>query len=288
MLIRLTIRLTLLAIVATAFVVATDAGRGAQAATEVELDTYRADNAPATTTGPVLENGRQYTIAITGTFSYWPASQWQNQGVCVGSAEDMPMFPSPGTTNGKVGVDSGWHFAAPGDAGDCSSSYPRIAHVEISLDGGATSAEYEAGDVGAAPNPSHVYHYALVGQGQAVVFSINDAKTTDNYGILKISIEPAPLTWGDNDCSGGIAALDALPTLVHGFGPAGPVGNNCPAIGDSLDTAAFGTRVWGDLDCSGQFDAPDVLLILRYVAELPPANLQNCPALGTTLALRPI
>ena len=291
MLVRLAIRLMLPAIVVTVFVVATDAGRGAQAATEVQLDSYRADNTPATATGPVLANGQQYTITITGTFSYWPASQWVNHGVCVGSAEDMPMFPSPGTTNGKVGVDSGWHFAAPGDAGDCSgTTYPRIGHIEISLDGGVTNPEVGADDAGAAPNAGHVYHYAVVGQGQAVVVSINDAKTTDNYGILKISIELATplLTWGDNDCLGGIAALDALPTLVHGFGLAATSESSCPQIGQSLNTASFGTRIWGDLDCSGYFDAPDVLLILRYVANLPPANLQDCPALGITVALAPI
>lgn len=293
MLVRLTIRLTLLAIVVMAFVVATDAGRGAQAATEVQLDTYRANNShPIVVTGPVLQNGQHYTITIVGSFSYWFANDWQTYGACNGSTpENMPVFTSPGTTNGKVGHDAAWHFAGPkGGLSDCNGTFPRATStLGISLDGGATTSDLGVDDPGTAPNPSHTYHHSVVGQGKTVVFSFDDEKTVDNYGIIKFTIEPAAtqLTWGDNDCLGGIKALDALPTLFHTAGVAAPAGG-CPSIGQSLNTASFGTRIWGDLDCSGVFDAPDVLLILRYIANLPPANLQNCPALGITVALAPI
>jgi hypothetical protein len=298
MLVRLTVRLMLLAIVVMAFVVATDAGRSAQAtATEVQMDTYRANNShPIVVTGPVLENGQRYKIAIAGTYSYWPANDWQNQGACTGStAEDMPMFPSPGTTNGMVGQDAGWHFATP-KIYNCSGTFPRISHpIGISLDGGSTTVSLVVDDPGTAPDASHTYHNSVTGQGKTVIFSVDDSKTTDNYGILKFTIEPVQLTWGDNDCLGGIAALDALPTLLHEAGVAAPAAagvaaptGGCPNVGETLHTASFGDRIWGDLDCSGHFDAPDLLLILRYVADLPPANLQDCPALGIIVALAPI
>jgi hypothetical protein len=83
MLVRLTIRLALLVIVFMALVVATDASRGAQAATEVQLDTYRANNShPIVVTGPLLQNGQHYTITIVGSFSYWFANDWQTYGAC--------------------------------------------------------------------------------------------------------------------------------------------------------------------------------------------------------------
>jgi hypothetical protein len=177
------------------------------------------------------------------------------------------------------------------------SSLPELAgsSLGISLNGGSTTSDLVVDDPGTAPNPSHIYHYSVVGQSKNVVFSFDDSKTVDNYGIVKFTIEPMPLTWGDNDCLGGIAALDAVPTLLHEAGVAAPAGETgvsaptggCPNVGQTLHTASFGDRIWGDLDCSGHFDAPDVLLILRHVASLPPANLQDCPALGIEIVLQP-
>jgi hypothetical protein len=265
-------------------------GASVAGATEVQLDTYRANNShPIVATGPVLQSGQPYTITIVGSFSYWFAVDWQTYGACNGSTpENMPVFPSPGTTNGKVGDDAAWHFAGPkGGLSDCSGPFPVAgSSLGISLNGGSTTSDLVVDDPGTAPDPSHTYHYSVVGQGKTVVFNFDDSKTVDNYGILKFTIEPTPLTWGDNNCLGGITALDALPTLLHKSG-LDPQGTSCPAIGQTLHTASFGDRIWGDLDCSGYFDAPDVLLILRYVAGLPPANLQDCPALGIEIALQP-
>ena len=274
-------------------------GASVAGAAEVQLDTYRANNShPIVATGPVLQNGQRYTITIVGSFSYWFASDWQTYGACNGSApENMPVFPSPGTTNGLVGHDAAWHFAGPkGGLSDCSGTFPRVTNpLGISLDGGSTTSDLVVDDPGTSPNPSHTYHYSVGGQGKTVVFSFDDSKTVDNYGILKFTIELAPFIWGDNDCLGGIAPLDSLPTLLHEAGNAALASEagvavttgGCPKVGETLHTASFGDRIWGDLDCSGHFDAPDVLLVLRHVANLAAANLQDCPALGIEIVLRP-
>jgi len=256
-------------------------------ATEVDLDTYRQNNShPITATGPTLDNGTTYVITVTGTWSYWFAQDWQTYGTCAGSApDDMPMFPSPGTTNGLVGDDAAWHFAGPqGGLSDCGTPPVEGPSLEVSLDDGSTFDDLQVIDPGTAPNPSHTYHMLVIGQGQGIAFRFYDEKTVDNYGIVKFTVQPFELTWGDNDCSGQITPADALETALHMAG-VDPVIQSCPAIGQTLPTASFGERTWGDLDCSGQFDAPDILLILEDAAGLPPANLQDCPALGIIVAL---
>lgn len=76
---------------------------------------------------------------------------------------------------------------------------------------------------------------------------------------------------GDTDCSGSIAAVDALHVLR---GVAG------------LPVAACGYA--GDADCDGGRDAVDALLLLRHVAAIPGAPLPpGCPAIGEPLPSDP-
>lgn len=104
----------------------------------------------------------------------------------------------------------------------------------------------------------------------------------DWQSIARVS---APLTWGDNDCSGGFTTADAVVLLQEAGGVAAAGGEAIPQgacafpVGTDLLTS-FGSRKFGDLNCNGDVDAPDALIIMREVAQLPPGNLQDCPAIG--------
>lgn len=272
-------------LVGMALIVLAFSSQGADAGNVIELDTYRADNSEAFATGPVLEAGREYIITITGTYSFWFASDWESQGVCPGETpEDMPMFPSPGTANGRVGDDAVWHFAGPNNFSDCNA--PDVGDFVMSFDGGNTRVEVEADDAGSAANPQHTYHFTVTGQGENVVFFIEDSKSEDNYGIFHITIEDAPepqtQLWGDNDCSGAIDAADMIRVLTHLSAPAaGDEIEGCPGLSDAIDlfdihATGAGSYKWGDVGCSGVLDAVDALAVVLYAAELPLPE-ESCP-----------
>jgi hypothetical protein len=155
----------------------------------------------------------------------------------------------------------------------------------MSLDGGVNWDGIDPDDRGAAPNPSHTYHKTVIGQGAAVHFGIDDAKTVDNYGIFKFTIELVPdLKWGDVNCDGVTDILDALYWLSNNAGiVATPDG--CPAIGDEISADTFGTLLWGNLNCSEGLDTEDVILLFLETAGLPGPDLPGCPALGTAIEL---
>ena len=79
---------------------------------------------------------------------------------------------------------------------------------------------------------------------------------------------PPPIVSGDVNCSGSVAATDALLILRRAAG---------------LTVSADCMAAAGDVNCSGAIDAVDSLLVLRYVAgllvELPP----GCPFIGGPL-----
>jgi hypothetical protein len=274
-----------IAVLALAMVTALAFAQGPTASlagtTQVELDTFSASNTtPLDVAGPVLEDGRPYTITVTGTFSYWFAHDWETHGTCPGAVvEPMPVFTSPGTENGPVHGDAAWYFGGPNNLSDCDGPFPDADDpLGISLDGGDNWNGIDPDDRGSAPNPEHTYHLTVIGQGEQVFFGIDDEKTEDNYGIIRFAIEPA-LVWADNDCSGGITAADALPTVLYLAG-LDPGIDSCPATGDSLDTTSWGSLLWSDLDCSDSFGAPDIVAALREAANLTPATVQDCPTPG--------
>jgi hypothetical protein len=266
-----------------------------------QLDTYRNDNSEASFAGQMLENGQSYTITLTGTYSYWFASDWNAQGVCPGEhPENMPMFGSPGTTNGKVGDDAAWHFAGPNNFSDCDAvvDHPFV----VSLDGGASRIEIEPYDLGTGPNPSHRYHYVVMGQGQQIIFYMEDSKSLDNYGIIHIAIEqsasptPTPVRqtekWGDNDCDGALAGNDVLRGIrAIVIPPHNPHIDGCPDMGATVQFVTFdaggvapegsGPLIWGDVHCTGFLDPADPLAVLRYMTGLPDLPHDGfCPEVG--------
>lgn len=158
-----------------------------QVIAELDLDMYRPDGSTATVTGPVLEAGKAYRMFIQGTYSIWD-SEW-NSGSCAGTSEEAPMFPSAGALNGVVGVDAQFYFAVPKGSALCNETIPGSGGTpDISLDGGNDFDNPEPISPPSAPAADHRYEYEIVGQGHAVMFEREDSPSSDNYGILKITI----------------------------------------------------------------------------------------------------
>ena len=154
----------------------------------VELDMHMPEGGTATATGPVLEAGRTYTITIAGTYSIW-GFEWDS-GSCQGVSEAEPMFPSPGSENGVVGIDAEFYFAVPNGSALCWEEIPRgTGAVDFSLDGGATFDHPDPVVPPAAPRADHTYVYEVVGEGYPIQFEREDSPSSDNYGVLKITVE---------------------------------------------------------------------------------------------------
>lgn len=172
----------------------------------IYLDMFESGNDGAA--GPVsstntLTAGEHFRITISGTVSFWRASQWSS--VCKGVPEDWPQVPSPSTTNGKVGVDPAFVFAVPeGSPLLCDipesppiPSWTRRGRLEISLDNGGSW--FVAVPTHPRYDSAHVYTYVMEGQGAPVQFRWVDNPTSDNYGILTIQIEgPVPVSFISN------------------------------------------------------------------------------------------
>jgi hypothetical protein len=280
-----------------ALTVLADVGGGTPAAagTQVALDSYRADDSPANATGPVLEAGVEYEITMQGTWSYWFADDWETQGVCRGVPDDMPMFPSPGTTNGPVGDDAAWSYASPSTFSDCGDPVPDDRSFDVSLDGGDTTIEIDPSDPGAGPNAEHTYHYMVMGEGENIVFMLSDEKTVDNYGILMITVSAVPtptptpagemLVWGDANCSMSADPVDSLLTLRSDAGLSVNTGD-CPPLGTEVDVALASLHTWGDVDCSGALNPVDSLKLLRFDAGLNVAQEEGCPLIGSDVLVQ--
>lgn len=152
-----------------------------------EMDMYMPGGGTATATGPTLEAGRTYVMTISGTYSIW-SDEWDG-GVCKGTAEDEPMFPSPGSANGVVGIDAEFYYAVPNGSALCGMEIPRdTGDLDFSLDGGVTFDHPDPTPPVSQPTPDHTYSWELVGQGHPIMFSRPDSPSDDNYGVLKITI----------------------------------------------------------------------------------------------------
>jgi hypothetical protein len=201
----------------------------------LQLDTYEAANDGAA--GPVRSNGVMtdghiYIVTISGTLSLWNSSAWSS--ICKGVPSDWPEEPSPGTTNGKVGLDAGFIFAVPSVAAAlCASpdeppiqNWSRGVRLELSLDDGESWSP-------AAPlyeryNPSHVYEYVVEGQGDRIQFRWVDSTTSNNYGMLAIRVEipscdlsrqPVVLIPGWEGSGLGLKADDQLALVAKALRP---------------------------------------------------------------------
>jgi surface antigen len=144
-----------------------------------------------------LVQGQDYTITISGSFSWWDAGFWgvwtgsNASRVCGGRADNAPLYSSPGRTNGPVGNDPEFQFAYPYGSQGCDNSDPiptRIRLFRFSLDGGSSSTWFEPID--RRFNTAHFYQYVVSGRGFPIIFSFEDSYYPDNYGPFEISIDP--------------------------------------------------------------------------------------------------
>lgn len=166
--------------------------RRASSSEIIYLDTF--DPGDHGAAGPVsssniLSSGVRYLVTISGTFSVWSDSMWYS--VCKGVPENWPQIPSPGITNGKVGVDSAFVFAIPeDDVATCLMDTPyEHSRLEISLDNGVSW--FALVPINPIYNTSHIYTYLVEGQGSRAQLRYSDHPTSDNYGVLTIQIENA-------------------------------------------------------------------------------------------------
>jgi hypothetical protein len=144
---------------------------------------------PVSTVKPLQAN-RYYLVAVSGTYSDWTAAEWLAGPGC-GKYESGPMFPTPGATNGRVGIDAETVFAGPPNTFACRSATVPRHFTEFKIDTGAGPVHREPlfGPF-SKPSPWHTYFYLLKGEGTAASFkfSLGDFPLADNYGRLKIFV----------------------------------------------------------------------------------------------------
>jgi len=145
-------------------------------------------SAPVSGNLPLVE-GTEYWIEIDGTFSLW-TNHWLS-GVCNGTPDPMPKYPSPGVTNGLVGVDPEYVFAAPIGSNLCSRILPywikgNETLIEINLND--TTGWINPIPVDTSYNTEHLYRYQVVGNNAPLQIRVVDSPINDNYGLLRIRI----------------------------------------------------------------------------------------------------
>jgi hypothetical protein len=109
----------------------------------------------------------------------------------LGKTEPEPVITSPGVTNGQVGGDPEYRFAQPG--GGCSNGElltPKdgISWIMFSLNDGAYLFNPDPINIGYRND--HTYEYSIVGQGFPLTVELFDDPHDDNYGQIKIIIDP--------------------------------------------------------------------------------------------------
>ena len=94
---------------------------------------------------------------------------------------------------------------------------------------------------------------------------------------------PANALWGDDDCNGAVAAVDALKNLQHVADIEFTQNDPCFPLGETVGVSPAGVTdyLWGDVDCDQDVDAVDALAILRSIAAFPPLETgPDCPDIG--------
>lgn len=155
---------------------------------QFEYNTYSSDDSKIDEqfgTNP-LENGKEYQMEVTGTYSIWSAYYWTSP---CGWVEDAPQFPSPNVTyNGHVGFDFEYTFSQP-KRSFCRRQEPPFLpeqpRMEISLDNGVTWFHPVTTD---HYNSEHRYTYTVTGAGYPLGVRHISTQNSDDYGILKFKL----------------------------------------------------------------------------------------------------
>ncbi|MCH8813930.1 MAG: calcium-binding protein [Chloroflexi bacterium] len=130
---------------------------------------------------------------------------------------------------------------------------------------------------------------AISGDGRFVVF---DAEATnlvpgDTNGFRDIFLHDRGVEtnalWGDDDCNGAVAAVDALKNLQHVAAIDFTQNDPCFPLGETVGVSLAGVTnyPWGDIDCDQDVDAVDALGILRSIAAFPVSQKEGCPEIGS-------
>jgi hypothetical protein len=161
----------------------------------LSLDAYQSPNdgtAGPVSTSKTLDNGAFYGVVATGTFSFYGPEQWSvppSKAIC-GTPEPAPQRPSPGRTNGKVGMDVETIFATPFQFDSCGGFHPPVHWTSFQMNTGSGFTHVEPVDgAHSTPNRYHTYAYLIRGSGQPASFELQDADTTDNYGVVTILVQ---------------------------------------------------------------------------------------------------
>ncbi len=138
----------------------------------------------------ILATGEAWLITARGTYSRWDAGLWADLCANGGTPEDAPLIASPGTTNGKVGLDPAYVFAYPNAYSNCQNLPPAPFSNSVflfSLDNGATW--FFPSPIIPHYNLDHVYKYVVIGEGQPFQMKQNEVRVDDNYGIVTVELE---------------------------------------------------------------------------------------------------
>jgi hypothetical protein len=130
--------------------------------------------APVSTSGP-LDPTKHYLAEVQGTYSLWSKASWARP--CDLTFKAAPIFASPGTANGPVGVDPEFIFAAPEGSVRCNKTKP-LHFEEFEINTGGGFAHREPLGAPSAPTADHRYTYLLPGGGTVASFSFRSTTTS--------------------------------------------------------------------------------------------------------------
>jgi hypothetical protein len=169
----------------------------------LSLDTHSAGpsgSGGAVSTDDVLQAGKLYVITVSGTYSKWTADSWTSS---CGSPDPQPATPSPGVTNGPVGLDAETVFATKHSPGETCLTLPLHSNGMLMrvAQGSFQHLEPYTGQA-TSPASDHTYRYAVTGSGISASFKIADRPVDDDYGVLGVQVRTAQAS----DCAAAYAA----------------------------------------------------------------------------------
>lgn len=193
-----------------ALVAALPSGALGTAPATLHLDSHfnwREPFTPTVTTSFSLTNRRWYVATVSGTFSYYAASDWTNP------KQPRPMICGDplSSSAGPVGMDAQFLIARPWKTADCRRHHmPMTWSVFQTNDGDRYQWTHPRSYVWTSqPTGDHTYSYVLFGRGRPVGFRLVDEYTKDNYGGLAITVRIATASDCGRFRSFGFASMSA-------------------------------------------------------------------------------
>ena len=149
-------------------------------------------NLDGTMSPVVLEEGRDYVVRVSGTYSVWGAYYLGRP--CRGEPEPEAQYPSPGRS-GPVAMDAAWRFAVPTSSRALcgtpdGSPYPGWQSVRSGWRYRLRAADpWTLAPAFLPYTPDHVYQYHLRGRGEPLrVALIETGEPADNVGRLRFEV----------------------------------------------------------------------------------------------------